>query len=238
MVSCIVVVMRLHRFFVSQPLGEDVVIDTVSLIDQWKKVFRYTAGQEVILFNGDGFEVVYEIKELSKSQASLERKRTDTGVVPKKSISLYVSLIKKDNVELLTQKAVELGVSSIHFIVSSRVEKRHISFERLRIIATEALEQCLRADTFTIHEPVSLEAALASTENVSRFVLQMGGEPFLEATRKSNGHPQVFFVGPEGGWSPEDLALFNNHSVPAVSLSHHVLRAETSAIACATLACY
>jgi 16S rRNA (uracil1498-N3)-methyltransferase len=233
--------MRLHRFKVSQPLGEEVVIDAVSLIDQWRKVFRYDEGQEVILFNGDGFEVVYSISLISKSSCTLRLISKSIGNVPHKETHLFLCLIKKDNVELVIQKAVELGVTHIHLITSERVEKKHVSYERLAVIANEALEQCGRADSVAIFEAVSLIEALAhSHDTLKCFILHMDGQPLLDTVSRvdSDARPCAYFIGPEGGWSPSELSLFEVQNVLRVSLSKQVLRAETAAIACATLACY
>jgi 16S rRNA (uracil1498-N3)-methyltransferase len=233
--------MRLHRFNVSQPLGEEVVIDTVSLIDQWRKVFRYTHGQEVILFNGDGFDVVYEIQAIAKNTCELKKVRSYAGTTPQKETHLFLSLIKKDNLELVVQKATELGITHIHLITSERVERKNFSFDRLVLIAREALEQCGRSDSVAIALPVSLTTALETHALPLRcFTLHMDGEPLLASLSKTPSvpRPAAFFVGPEGGWSPEEMQMFAHYAVERVSLSTQVLRAETAAIACVTLACY
>ena len=138
--------MRLHRFYVSQPLGEEVVIEDSLTIKQWLKVFRYDVGDFVILFNGDGYDYSYSLQTITKQSCTLARKKHDVSYLPTKKITLCLSLIKKDNFELVVQKATELGVSTIIPIITSRSEKKNLSFERLEKIVREASEQCGRGD--------------------------------------------------------------------------------------------
>lgn len=228
--------MRLHRFYVSQPLGEEVVIENVSILKQWLKVFRYTENNLVILFNGEGFDITYTIVTIASKEIKLREVSRVTSYIPTKKIKLYLSLIKKDNFEFVVQKATELEVSEIIPTLSERSEKKNINEERLIKIATEASEQCGRGDVPTISTITKLQEAL---ENVSTsddvFVLQMGGITVSDISKK-NPHKNIsLFIGPEGGWSKDEEELFKKMNVVSVSLGNTVLRAETASIAAVAL---
>lgn len=225
--------MRLHRFYVSQPLGEEVVIDNVSIVSQWTKVFRYQVGDFVILFNGDGSENHYSLKEISKKLCMLIRTKSEPSRLPTKKITLYLSLIKKDNFELAAQKATELGITSIVPVLSERSEKKNVSLDRLEKISIEASEQCGRGTIPTIFPVISLEEALGSLHpSTHPLYCNKGGKALSEHIVGNND--LALFIGPEGGWGGLDLDLFQRKSIVSCSLGENVLRAETAAIvACA-----
>lgn len=225
--------MRLHRFYVSQPLGEEVVIDNVSLVSQWTKVFRYTPGDFVILFNGDGNEHHYSLNTISKNACTLTRTKSESSKIPLKKITLYLSLIKKDNFELAAQKATELGVAQIVPVLSERSEKKNLSLDRLEKITIEASEQCGRGDIPTLSPIITLEEALSSLPKISHAVyFDINGGELRNLI--ANHEELDIFIGPEGGWGELDLNLFKKHTIQSASLGENVLRAETAAIvACA-----
>lgn len=226
--------MRLHRFYVSQPLGEVVVLEDVSLLKQWIKVFRYESGIFVILFNGNGKEYKYLLEAISNTKSTLALEETYDSFIPSKKITLYLSLIKKDNFELVVQKATELGVTKIVPIISSRSEKKNLNEERLHKISTEASEQCGRGDILTISKIISLKEALNELKDpTTAYILQMNSNPLFEEIRKKEN--LSFFIGPEGGWSPEEEKLFTEHKIESISLGKTILRAETAAIAVSSL---
>lgn len=226
--------MRLHRFYTLQPLGEVVVITDGSVLNQWKNVFRYTQGVLVILFNGDGNEYTYSIDSITSASCNLTLLSHSPSYIPTKKVTLYLSLIKKDNFELVVQKVTELGVTNIVPIMSSRSEKKNLNEERLSKITVEASEQCGRGDVPTVSPIITLSKALGEIKNKeSSFVLQMGGTPFSDTKLQEivKGSSDVnLFIGPEGGWSTDEEEIFNNLDISSVSLGNTVLRAETAAI--------
>jgi 16S rRNA (uracil1498-N3)-methyltransferase len=230
--------MRLHRFYVLQPLGEEVVIDDVSILKQWTKVFRYQKGAFVILFNGEGDDLTYCIESLSPQESVLSRVKLEPSYMPTVHVTLYLSILKKDNFELAAQKATELGVSTIVPIISARSEKKGLNEERLQKITVEASEQCGRGDIPTIMPVVTLaqvfEVPLLGNPT---YVLHKGGISITD-TKIQDALARAthvgLFIGPEGGWSEEEELFFKEKGIEAVSIGQTVLRAETAAIvACA-----
>src|SRR3989338_5215426 len=157
--------MRLHRFYIDKKIeGKEVFVKEERLLNQWRKVFRYKTGDRVILFDGSGMEFIGELKDLKKEEVKIEILEEREGILPKKigrEIVLCQSLIKKDKMEWVVEKATELGVSKIVPIISERSEKKGFNLERAKKIAIEASEQCGRADVPEICEIQKLETILS-----------------------------------------------------------------------------
>ena len=117
-----------------------------------------------------------------------------------------------------------------------RSEKKDINEERLQKIVIEASEQCGRGDIPVIL-PVTELSSL--TENLPThdllLVSQMGGESLHNLGKVDKATNIALFVGPEGGWSPAEIEHFKVHNIPVYSLGDHILRAETAAMAIASL---
>jgi len=200
---------------------------TAALIHQWKHVFRYAAGDEVRLFDGNLHEVRARIDVLTKEKAELTVLETlPHGWVLPREVWLYASIVKKDTFEWLAEKCTELGVSKIIPIITDRTIKKDVHIERLTAIVIEASEQSERRSIPTVNEPVSLEDALAETESMKRFVCKKDGNTTIDQSQE----PVALFIGPEGGWSDAECAIFESKKIPSVSLGVQNLKAETAAI--------
>lgn len=242
--------MRLHRFFINKPLEYTrEVIKDEHLIHQWRDVFRYNVGSEIILFDGKGSEFDSVIEKLNNREAEVRLVSERKGVVPDKKIILCQSLIKKDKMEWMVEKATELGVSKIIPIVSERSEKKSFNIERAKKIAIEAAEQCGRADVPKIEEIVNLSEALKNSENA--VIFDSNGDNLNYELRITNygtgensslhdsyfiNHNSFFiFIGPEGGWTEREIEEFKKSGAEIFSLGKLTLRAETAAIAALTI---
>ena len=226
--------MRLHRFFVDFNISQiEFSVKDERLVHQWRNVFRYNTGSEVILFNGSGYEYDCLIQNLNNREAVLEVVRKREGVLPKNKITLYQSIIKKDKMEWIVEKATELGVSRIVPIISERSEKKDLKLERMQKIDIEAAEQCGRADVSIISDVTSLDEALKYCENAVTCDLSGSLELKAESLKKtlsSKLKPLSLFVGPEGGWSEKEIERFKEAKIEIFSLGKLTLRAETAAI--------
>ena len=159
-------------------------------------------------------------------------------------VTLLISVFKFDRMEWAIEKATELGVSAIVPILARRTEK-HLAqaagkrVERWRRIAQEAAQQSRRADIPVIEEPISLAARLASP-STAQHILLAENERDLSLHRRiteilsstEEGLPGFeLAIGPEGGWTNEELSLFEKQGWQSASLGPRILRAETAAIA-------
>jgi 16S rRNA (uracil1498-N3)-methyltransferase len=232
--------MRLHRFFVASNIDKEKIntFSSEALLHQMKSVFRFHDGIQFILFNGGAVDYVCEAVSLTRKELVFRVLETrDVKRYSACNLALAFSLIKKDNVEWVMQKGTELGVSEFIPLVSERSEKKGFNVERAGKIVIEACEQSGRAEVPVIRETQSLVNFLRD-ESRKVIVLHTGGEAFdpkLVAVDASESDPSrqdiVVCVGPEGGWSDREVAMFQEKGVPIVTLPTPVLRAETAAIA-------
>ncbi|WP_263353815.1 16S rRNA (uracil(1498)-N(3))-methyltransferase [Acidicapsa acidisoli] len=158
-------------------------------------------------------------------------------------ITLLLSIFKFDRMEWAIEKATELGVGSIVPVIARRTEK-HLAqaadkrVERWRRLAQEAAKQSRRADIPAIAEPIALAARLAQTSSAQQILLAEDEQnntlrrriETALASAESELPDFELAIGPEGGWTPEELTLFAKHNWQSASLGPRILRAETAAI--------
>lgn len=163
---------------------------------------------------------------------------------PALPVTLVISVYKFDRMEWAIEKATELGVGGIAPVIARRTEK-HLGLaagkrvERWRRIAHEAAQQARRADVPVIHDPVPLTHRVRASAQGPRIVLaEQERTTTLRAIIEGlTGGTQEempvleIAIGPEGGWAPDEEALFDTHGWRAASLGPRILRAETAAIA-------
>lgn len=230
--------MRLHRFYIQKSISNDVFdINDKDLVHQWRTVFRYNVASQVVLFNGDGYDYLAMITSIRNLGVSVEIiKKMKNKVKPKMNVTLCVGVIKKDNFELVVQKATELGVSEIIPVLCERSEKKNLNMERLHKIAIEASEQSGRGDVPVIHEITTLADFLKNgTLPKNQAVLHLEGEYIGDYLARNDSKDLAFFVGTEGGWSDKEIKLFAENNVSSVCLGPQVLRAETASIVVSSL---
>lgn len=230
--------MRLHRFYIDTPISEDKFdITDRDLVHQWRSVFRYNVGSRVILFDGAGVDYLVMITSLRSSGASVgvvEKKNKNNK--PKIDLWLCVGITKKDNFELVVQKATELGVSNVVPVLCERSEKKNINIERSRKIAIESSEQSGRGSIPAVHEVVDLGSLLKSEILPEKKIfLQFGGQYIGDFLQTEKPNELAVFVGPEGGFGDMEIKEFGENNIPSISLGLQILRAETAGIAVSSL---
>jgi len=221
--------MRLHRFYIEEKIEgkKEIEIFDEAILHQMKNVFRLEKGDRVIFFDGEGrdYECITEL--ISKKEGKFIVEKIVDVFIPDKKVTLFISLIKKENFELAIEKATELGVSKIVPIISERVQKKNIDLSRCRRIIKEASEQCGRGDLPEISEPIELENIF--NDDIENFIaFDMSGKKMSESNF-SVLSPKLL-IGPEGGWSDSELNFFQEKNISLYSLGQTVLRAETAAI--------
>lgn len=227
--------MRLHRFYIEQPLGEELVVEQSELVHQWISVFRYECKDEVVLFSSSnvGVDYIYRIASANKKVVTLSFVSKEKNILPKKEIVLCMAVVKKDTFENVVRYATELGVSKIIPVLASRSEKKNLNLERLNSIAKEASEQSGRGTIPVISEILSFNDALEKIKGNANIFASLYGEPSSELANKSLlKNNLILWIGPEGGWTPDEEDLAKENKFHLMKLTDTVLKADT-AVVCA-----
>ncbi len=221
---------RSIRIFVDSPLAAGAAVAASAAQAHYLlRVMRRQAGEPVALFNGTDGEWDAAIVEHGKSLRFVVGGRV-RAQVPDTDHWLAFALLKRDATDLLVRQATELGVARICPFVARRSLGERVNMARLQAIAVEAAEQCERLTLPAIEAPRPLPALLGAWPAARPLVALI--ERVVAPELAGVAEPAGLLVGPEGGFSPDEVAEISRHGfvVPA-SLGPRILRAETAAIA-------
>ena len=234
--------MRLHRFYFPEAIGNksEVIIDNKDVVNQVRKVFRLKKGDLLVVFDGSGSDYTCGIEDFRGDSIVLGvREATKSRFMPEKEITLCMAVVKKDNFEWIVEKATELGVAKIIPIIAERTEKKALNEERLKKIAVEASEQSGRGNVPTIHPIITFKESVewVNENGIDAVAFHTDGEILNSSARADLAEKEVLeiFIGPEGGWSQDEIALFHDNEIPVVSIGKQVLRAETAVVSALSL---
>lgn len=227
--------MRLHRFYIPEPIGDHKALrltDT-NLVHQLRSVFRMTVGGQFIVFDNSGFEYQVMIVSFDKNDVQVSViSKNEVDMPHLRELHLFCSIIKKDKFEWVLEKGTELGVTRFIPLISDRSEKRGFNSDRAEKIIREASEQSGRVRLPEISSVVSFDDTL--TTDFPCFAFHPDGDVFtIEHTHTFS--PLGVFIGPEGGWTDREIFLFRKNNIEVSSLGPQTLRAETAAVAVASL---
>lgn len=220
------------RLFVKEKLstGQGIFLDekkTHYLIH----VMRQKVGDSILLFNGQDGEFQSCLTEVKKKTCQLEVKEQTRDQMARRTLVLCPALIKKENMDLVLEKATELGVTDIYPLITNRTVVRGFNIERANLIVEEAAEQSERLDVPKIFNPVRLEDLF----------LKLGKEatPVFLTERGKSGSKLLseieipaFIVGPEGGFTDSEINfILSQKNICPLHFGDTILRAETASIA-------
>lgn len=223
--------MKLHRFIGNFNLnGKEVAISDTDLLSQWKNVLRLRVGDKLTLSDGRGVDALCSLEELSPYSARLVIIKVGSSVSePFRPVHLCLAILKKENFELAVQKAVECGASTVTPVISSRTVKLGLNLPRLKKIAKEAAEQSGRGIIPEVTDPTDFESSLKIASPGKIIFLDPTGEPLADPDEITGEGDIFLFVGPEGGWAPEEIVLAKSYGARLLGLGPRILRAETAA---------
>ncbi|MFZ6036499.1 MAG: RsmE family RNA methyltransferase [Patescibacteria group bacterium] len=233
----------LHRFYQSQlnPRDNRLTITDPAVIKQVIHVLRLKVGETFVVFTPQ-VEYTVSIDHTADDAIQLRIIKIEPASrLPLRRLVLYPALLKKDNFELILQKCTELGVEEFVPLITERTIVREMSRhkqERYRKILTEATEQCGGTATPVLGQPITLSAlaqtlaampgtAMAAYESETR-------QPLYHALTRATD-PIRLIIGPEGGFTPDEMTLLQHAGVSTVHLGPRILRAETAAIAATSI---
>jgi 16S rRNA (uracil1498-N3)-methyltransferase len=228
------------RLFVSDDLTPGATVSlTVEQTHYLANVMRLGVGDPLRLFNGRDGEWTARLAAVGRREARLS---VDTLARPQAlgpDLDLIVALVKRARLEVIAEKAAELGARRLRLVTTERTNAAHANVARLAAIATEAAEQTGRLDVPEVVEAVKLDALLAGWSGARRLMFcdEAGdARPVAEALAGRPGQAWAILIGPEGGFSPAERARIRAlpDTVP-VSLGPRILRADTAAIAAVSL---
>jgi 16S rRNA (uracil1498-N3)-methyltransferase len=214
--------------------GEQWTLDAAA-VHYLTVVRRLGEGAEFALFTGDGASRQAQL--VCGADGWTARFCGPLKASPwRPDVTLCYGLPKGDKLDRVVRQVTELGVTGVKLIACQRSvtrlsgDRARKRIARLARVAQEAARQCGRSDVPTIEGPLSLDAALGGRAN--RLVLHPEGGQMFEKMRLQA--PVEVYVGPEGGFSPDELARFDAAGATRARLLSPVLRTETAApVACA-----
>ena len=220
-----------NRFFVSPEAIQEkqFKITDTGLVHQMSRVLRFKVGERLELLDNTGKVYESEVFEISKDMISGSINNTiDRPDAPKHKINLCMALLKKDNFELVLEKATELGVSAITPILTERCIKKIDAIpERWQKIIQEASEQCGRSQMPEISDPIKFKEAL---QKYSPGLICFAESKNPLANFDINDDINLF-IGPEGDFTLDEIKAAKQNKIEPVNLGSNILRAETAAIA-------
>ena len=226
-----------NRFFVSSiEVGASLELDKTQA-HHVANVMRFEPGQQIHLFDGSGKEYLAEIAEVSRKRVSVTvLSESEPHAQIERKIHLYVALPKGDRQKFLVEKLVELGAESLTPLKTTRgvsVANEKV-IQRMEKQVIEACKQCGRNRLMGIHPSIGLEAIPTSQDS-----------PFLIAHPRRDLHLNQFnqaeitevhvAIGPEGGFTDEEVALALENGWTSVNFGPSILRIETAAVCAASI---
>lgn len=229
--------MKIHRFIDNFDLSGKELEITGEIAKQMAIVLKLKIGEEIELCDGKGISAIAEIIEINKKRVLvLLRSASFADQNSTKQVNLFCAVLKKENFELIVQKATECGAVKIIPIITTRTIKTGLNLKRLEKIAKEASEQSGRNTIPEISEPIKFEESFKMLEKDDLNILfdKKGKLLFEKSNSKFTNDDKLktnnLFIGPEGGWTPEEISKAEENNFQIASLGPLTLRGETAAI--------
>ena len=230
----------MHRFYHSNPLD----LNQIIILDEFSshhalRVMRVKVDDFLVLFNGDGFEYRGRVSDINKKTINVEilskeKNNSESSI----NINLFQSISSNEKMDMVIQKATELGVSSIQPIFTSRSTiKLSLDRTKKRVIhwkqdSISACEQSGRSKIPTIKSPIEFDQI---SEGIKTNSLNLLLHP--DNLEESSNLPNEYsgdiniFIGPEGGFSQDEVLLLKKQNCINIQLGPRILRTETAPLA-------
>lgn len=225
----------LTRLYTDAPLSADTAVELGSgPAHKLRAVLRAQTGDDVLVFNGRDGEWRARLGKIGKTGAQAQCLNQTRAQQAEPGPWLVFAPLKKDRLDQIVEKAVELGVERLIPVITRRTENRRLKMERLTQQVIDAAEQCERLTIPEICAPVALDRLAAQWPQGRTLLVaaeRRGAQPLALALKSLSG-PTALLTGPEGGFEDVELDAVLNLSISIpVGLGPRILRAETAAIA-------
>tara|TARA_B100000686_G_scaffold87453_1_gene94218 strand:+ start:490 stop:1200 length:711 start_codon:yes stop_codon:yes gene_type:complete len=221
-----------------------IVENTTSLLSKehthyLANVMRSKRGSNINFFNKEG-EWISEIVFLEKDRVEVKFLNRVKESIKSSNIELAICLVKKNPMEIILQKATELGVAKITPIISERTEVKELNLERANKIVIEATEQSNQLRPPEISKIIKLKDFLDNLNDANKlFFADINCKEKLKKEDIKDDALKAVLVGPEGDFSPaERKMILENSNTISFSLSKNILRTETATISALSLINY
>lgn len=217
-----------RRFFVNnQGLAKDLVLVDAEH-NHLANVLRLRTDDEVIVVCGDEFDYYYEITEIKKSQTKLTFAKKQPNIHnPKHKLTVYMGVIKHDNLALAVEKLNEIGATELVLFKSAYSQNLPVKLDKLQTAAQQSCKQCGRSIPLEVSGVLTFDEFLKAIPKNTVFADEK------EKSLKINS-ADAAIIGPEGGFTDAEREILRKIASP-VSLGARILRAETAAIVGASL---
>ena len=205
-----------------------------------KNVVKISTQDTLHCFDNKNGEFLCEIININKKNTELLVKEKTKEYKQTPDIWLLFAPLKKDNTDFVIEKATELGVRKIIPTITTHTITNNIKTERYLAQAIEASEQSRRTDIPEISAPQNLPNILSNWDNERTLYFMdetLQSIPFYELLKTSSQKKSALLIGPEGGFSKEELNILRNSPfAKGATLGPRILRAETASIS--ALSCW
>ncbi|MDD2487746.1 MAG: RsmE family RNA methyltransferase [Candidatus Gracilibacteria bacterium] len=208
------------------------MVDDKDFFHQISHVLRSRINDEVVLFNGDGFEYTYGISEITKKGINLGfKEKTHNKADLEVAVNLYQALPNKyEKIEFIIQKGSEIGIRKFVFFNSERSQKLIINdkkIERFNFIIKEAIEQC----GGNIMPEIIFSEKMDLSGIRGKILVCHTKKPEDGKSVKKGGSEEInLFVGPEGGFSDKEIQELEKNGGEILNFGDRILRTETTGI--------
>jgi 16S rRNA (uracil1498-N3)-methyltransferase len=229
----------MHRFYLPEFPDVGSAVLTGPEAHHLAHVLRISAGAAVELFDGLGRSAAADVIRVNKRDVVLHIHESHFTHATIPELTLAVAPPKGERFDWLIEKSVELGVRRLIPLITTRsvVDPREGKLDRLRQAVIAACKQCRRNHLMVIETPTRWDEFLEGLDSADPcWIAHPGGTPLAELVSHVETRPIVAAIGPEGGFTENEVAQALQRGVRPASLGDLILRVETAAVAVAALA--
>lgn len=241
----------MYQFFVpDESVGQERITICGADASHIGNVLRMKPGERIRVSAASGRSFFCRIETISRESVTASIEEQDTlGTEFAHRVYLFQGLPKGDKMELIVQKAVELGACEVipvamkHCVVKLDEKKAKSRTARWQAIAESAAKQAKRTVIPRVREPVGWEKALIEAQKLPVVLVPYENERGLSATRERiraipEGADIGVMIGPEGGFAGEEIAAARERGMHLISLGRRILRTETAGLAALSMLIY
>lgn len=220
----------MRRFFGALS-GEKIIIEG-SEYTHIKKILRMKEGEFLVAYVNDKFEYTCKITSMQKDFCECEiQEKSLCPALPKKEITLFQMMPKKEYFDNIIPKAIELGVSDIYFFTSEYTMVKNFKRERVDAQVMTACKQCERSKLVPIHDIIQFNDMLKLLKNYDLVIFAYENEEnVFDPKILENKQKIAVIIGNEAGFSEKEANILKNYST-SISLGKRILRCDTAVTA-------